>query len=423
KETAPEQKDEDAGDDAKTASDEEKNDAGESELISEEQLKKESQAAKDSVTQPSPTTEPEKQPVEEITAIPADKDIADDIKSPATKEAPVENDTVADEKTDEKPDEKTTATPTVQTAPASQPKPQIKPAPEEKAVAKPEPKPTESVSAEKAKPIEEIVDKKAVHEEKVQEVEIDYDAGKKFLVRSVALTAGDDVVRLLNTLIRYDFHPVVLEETLSTGDVYYYLDMGRFDSVKNAVRLLVYLRNFSDEFFMLGVGGTEKGPAGGLVISRKFDELFPHHAGGGGEDLIALLSSDDFAGDASEDSYFPSTIGVAAVDRTPSTIAPAQTDQDGVTIEKQLRHVAWEMRENGYDVYLEDETFAKPEGVLVGIFETREDALDLSEELKSYGYSVNMIFESGFGEKYYVYADPESVEREITIIHPDAIKD
>ncbi len=260
---------------------------------------------------------------------------------------------------------------------------------------------------------------------------------KRFLVRSVALTADNDLVDLINKLIKHGYHPVILEETLDSGDKFFYLDMGRFDDAQSAVQLLVYLRAYSNDFFVLGTGSA-RGPGSGLLSSTKLDEIFPGD-GSGGKDLLAMLSASDFAvGLYDRDRIIKEPVAEATSDTggrksggvNESGIAtgpvlkvtqPSLVGYEGIPLEKKLRDLAWEMRGRGFDVYLEDETFTKPQGVLVGIFQNQDEALDLSKELQGYGYAVNVIFESGMEDAYFVYADPDSSTREITVVKPDEI--
>ncbi|MEW5947390.1 MAG: hypothetical protein AB1742_14460 [bacterium] len=78
-----------------------------------------------------------------------------------------------------------------------------------------------------------------------------------------------------------------------------------------------------------------------------------------------------------------------------------------MTLRSRLRDLAWELREKGYRVYVEGEDDVSREGVLVGVFDDRSDAVELAREMNSYGYAVRVLRESAGDGSYFVYVHTE----------------
>lgn len=249
-----------------------------------------------------------------------------------------------------------------------------------------------------------------------------------FTVRSAPITDENEKDEMVRRLTLENYHPVVKEIPVKEGRKYYVLEMGAFKDSAVAAGLLYQLRNVPGEFFIVNPDGENVDAGEGLVPLDKAGRLIPHRSGELGDNSLALIS--DYArreGRAPAAMDAPVATGPRKLQRrlnAPKYIRddeekPVEKRVDGVTLSNKLRDIAWEMREGGYGVYLEQETFLEEEGVLVGVMEDKDEASRLGQELLSYGYAVNIIFK-GDGN-YYVYADVDNPAREITVVDKELL--
>gem|GEM_PF-1806127 len=274
-----------------------------------------------------------------------------------------------------------------------------------------------------------------------------------FIVRTGPMLTEKDKDRRAGMLRAAGYHPITKKETVPGGGEYFLLELGRFWDMALAVDLLFKIKQLDSDFFI--VGTQISSGAGDMPIGDRLNQLFPHKDG---EDSLKLLenkisankpapaavdSSDEGTeklivrrvirlsdkGTAKPKQSAPVSGGGASVkaDRAPGGAVfvpnlPQPVSKTPEPILDKLRQAAWNMRENGFDVYLEDEKHTSPEGVLVGIFENKDDAVSLAEELKGYGYTVSIIQQEDIAAKYRVYADPQSASGDISVITPDTLR-
>jgi len=277
-----------------------------------------------------------------------------------------------------------------------------------------------------------------------------------YIVRSGPILTEQDKNQRVQLLKLAGYHPVVKKETLKEGKVFYILELGRFTEMSMAVDLLLKLKDTSSDFFIVGTGNGVD-----LLAGSGLKEIFPGKGMEGEEDNLTLLSAHaanfKTAGISSNNENVeklivrklirPGDKGIAKPVQDTASSNPAKvvspkvasllpasnkiimrkpniesTEGASLSVRERLLKIAWQMREGGYDVRLEDEDKPGPEGKLVGIFNRKEDALDLAQELKEYGYAVNVIQEENGGGLFGVYADPESVSGDISVITPDTLK-
>jgi len=271
-----------------------------------------------------------------------------------------------------------------------------------------------------------------------------------YIVRSRPFVDKNEKDALEALLLDHDYHPSVVEQKLPGRDAQYIVEMGRFDSMHHAVGLLLQVKELTDEFFIVRSGGSQKesasATAGGLFSGGGLQDVFPGRGGGNDTDVIELL------GDIPELEP-PAPLPMTGLERE-NAVAKLQrqkapkmiedfNEAEGIVkssprpgppvasggkvqpapLKNRIRDIAWEMRERGFGVYLEKESFKHPEGIMVGVFDSREGAKELAEELVGYGYAVNVIHEVYGDGRFYVYADPENTTRGITFIDPDKIEE
>lgn len=298
-------------------------------------------------------------------------------------------------------------------------------------------------------------------------------ARKLFIVRSSPILTDKEYERRAAALSIEGYHPFKREETASNGDKYFTIEMGTFSEMAPATELLMSIRRIDSEFFVVGTQ-TTRTATGGLL--DEMDHIFPG-AGtgrartmpqtGSAEDSLSLLLAQaagpktgtvavKSSGDGIEKLVVrrlikPGDMGAAAGAAIEPTFAAAAIPRGGQPsagdtgaalsrtgpraatadsrisrtpapepVSEKLRRIAWAMRAEGLDVYLEDESFKGPEGVLVGMFDRQNEAAELGKELQDYGYAVNIIMETGLKDMYFVYADPESATTEMMIVTPEA---
>lgn len=250
-----------------------------------------------------------------------------------------------------------------------------------------------------------------------------------YTVRSGPITDENEKEEMVRRLTLENYHPAVKEVSVKEGRKYYILEMGAFKDATLAAGLLYQLRNIPGEFFIINPDGENVDSSEGLVPVDRAGRLIPHRSGELGDNSLALIS--DYAsreGRAPASMDAPIATGPRKMQRrqkTPQYIHDIDSGKEkevrveGLTLSNKLRDIAWELREGGYGVYLEQETFLEKEGVLVGVMEDKVEAKKLGEELLGYGYAVNIIYE-GDG-KYYVYADIENPAHEITIVDKELL--
>lgn len=277
-----------------------------------------------------------------------------------------------------------------------------------------------------------------------------------YIVRSGSILTEQDKNQRVQLLKLAGYHPVVKKETLKEGKEFYILELGRFTEMSMAVDLLLKLKETSSDFFIVGTGNGID-----LLAGSGLKEIFTGKGMKDEEDNLTLLSAHaanfKTAGISSNNENVeklvvrklirPGDKGIAKPAQDTASSTPAKvvspkvtsllpasnkiimrkaniesTEGASLSVRERLLKIAWQMREGGYDVRLEDEDKPGPEGKLVGIFNSKEDALDLAQELKEYGYAVNVIQEENGGGLFGVYADPESVSGDISVITPDTLK-
>jgi cell division septation protein DedD len=279
-----------------------------------------------------------------------------------------------------------------------------------------------------------------------------------FVVRSGALPAESDKSRRVDALRTAGYHPIVKKETTPEGGEYFVIELGRFWDMELAVDLLAKIKPFDSDFFIVA---TQANIAGGETLTGdRLSKIFPYE----GEDSLDLLKKQvskpkplvavatneegnerlivrrlirpEDKGSAKPTQDLQVTVGRGAKtggesanprsDLAPggpvfAVHQPQQVAKGAAPVSDVLRQAAWNMRENGFDVYLEDEKKAGPEGVLVGIFEQKDEALGLADELKSYGYAVSVIQQEDADGKYQVFADVKNTSADISVITPEGL--
>ncbi len=275
-----------------------------------------------------------------------------------------------------------------------------------------------------------------------------------FIVRSAPILTRQDKDERVQILKSAGYHPVVRRETMMEGREFFVLELGRFAEMEMAVDLLLKLKNVATDFFVAGTKNEGNILKGGIL-----KELY---SGADGEDENAMdllaghaaiarsnaVSSDSesverlivrkliragdkgMAGRAGDEkgALAAATLKSAGVPLSASsrmfrmkTADMEPAEGASLSVREQLLKVAWRMREGGYDVRLEDEDKPGPEGKLVGIFNNKEDSIELARELQEYGYSVTVIQGENGSGLFGVYTDPESVSGDISIITPDVL--
>ncbi len=279
---------------------------------------------------------------------------------------------------------------------------------------------------------------------------------KKYLVRSSPILTETDAQERMKALEAEGYHPIAREELIGDNDKFFVLDMGRFNKIELAINMLEKVREIDPDFFIVGTRFV-RSEYKGLFSNMEMDTMFPHISGDGGEDSLALLTGQvagpktgaavvKMEGDSQEKLIVRKNIngdeeGIDPSDNNFRLIAgsaeqnleldetetgqkeniPKEHDsvKQRMLVHEKLQEMAWDMRAQGLSVYLENESFDGPEGTLAGMFDDKDSALELGEELRGYGYSVNVIRETGINDMYYVYADPDSTSREMMVITPE----
>ena len=223
-----------------------------------------------------------------------------------------------------------------------------------------------------------------------------------FLVRTRSYLQPGDYQQILKKLEEDGYHPFVREEKTKDGN-FFYLELGSFTEPKTALPLVMELRSRGYPFFLYATSAETK-TDGQILSPITADNLFPSR--GGNVDRLELIM--EIAGAKSPPAPLPGVITT----KKPAHITPPAVTGAGAKpivqpksspIRDRLRDIAWEMREKGFRVYVENESTTTSEGTLVGIFDNKEDAADLGNELSSYGYNVQIMKEAGNGERYFVY--------------------
>ncbi|MEW6200362.1 MAG: hypothetical protein AB1546_00170 [bacterium] len=234
-----------------------------------------------------------------------------------------------------------------------------------------------------------------------------------FIVRSHSYLKPEDYQLLLQKLKDEGYHPFVREE--KTGDEkFFYLELGTFAEVKTALPLVMELRSKGYAFFIYTATGEAQG--GEAILSPlAAEKIFP--AAGANADHLGMLT------DIARGRAPAAPVEVAIKSRMPARITPPVAPGAAVKsvlpsaespVRERLREFAWDMRENGYSVYVEGESIVFPEGILLGMFDNREDADDLADEIGSYGYKVHIVTETDDGERYFVYVEQESSQPQLS---------
>ncbi len=296
-------------------------------------------------------------------------------------------------------------------------------------------------------------------------------ARKLFVVRSSPILTDKEYERRAALLSIEGYHPVKREETASNGDKYLTIEMGMFSEMTAATDLLMRIKQIDSDFYVVGTQLT-RAATGGLLDDM--EHIFPGAGraravlpSGSSEDSLSLLLAQaagpktgsvavKTSGDGVEKLVVrrlirPGDMGMATGATIEPSFAAAAIPRGGSArgaegglammragprpatadsrisrspspepISEKLRKIAWSMRAEGVDVYLEDESFKGPEGVLVGMFDRQNEAAELGRELQEYGYAVNIIMETGLKDMYYVYADPDSAATDMMIVTPEA---
>jgi cell division septation protein DedD len=243
-----------------------------------------------------------------------------------------------------------------------------------------------------------------------------------FTVRSAPYVGRSEAVAFTERLGERGFHPVIRTEQ-SKGEEFYYLEMGVFNNMDQALELVFLLRGQNFDFFVVGAENTGGETArGALVQPDKMARIFPGQAGPA-VDQISLLEnivvnevpSPDQArtwtGGTGPDSGFITSRRMFQFQDT-GPQAPDVTD-----VAMRLRDIAWSLRSEGRDVVFEGEaaTTQSESGVLVGMYETRAQADALAGELRSYGYDILVQqYPTADGERFLIYAQADDTPSEIS---------
>ncbi len=287
-----------------------------------------------------------------------------------------------------------------------------------------------------------------------------------FFVRSGPIFSQQERKRRIERLRIAGYHPAVVQDSTKDEKDKCYLELGRFTDMELALSLLMVIKGVDNDFYVIGNKAGRR-PGETVLSSRDMDRLFPHVAGESGEDQFKLLTTRpieaepkidrvaqvDESGDNRklivrktissrdraniggnfneppantnipiDDNARPQVIRRAINNAPVAENSPVKAEQPGSNLKEQLRKYAWDMRKQGYGVYLDDESTTSSEGVLVGMFDNKKAAIELGEELRNYGYSVNVVQEPGSSNQFYVYADPESTSREIIVTSRNSLE-
>jgi cell division septation protein DedD len=279
-----------------------------------------------------------------------------------------------------------------------------------------------------------------------------YQLPAQYSVTSGPMLTESDAKSRADSLRAAGYHPFIKQRKTPSGDTYFTLELGRFNDMDLALGLLMKIKLIDPDYYITGAsaaggGGTISGRLADVLPTRKDgDEQLQlletqvknqnQHAAGGGkarsqtqdgvERLIVrkIIRPQDKGTAAAGVGAKPKTpVGGGATSSAATVVGftqPVTPSVRSLSVQQKIRNTAWNMREDGFDVYYEREAEPSPEGVLVGIFDSEKDALSLADELKGYGYSVSVIQEDS-GGLYQVLADPESVAGDISVITEDKI--
>ncbi len=272
----------------------------------------------------------------------------------------------------------------------------------------------------------------------------------KYIVRSRPISDNTELLKFKTSLEVLGYKPILHGYTAPSGEQSTVVELGSFNRIDLAVGLMTQLGKYSADFFIVETTTETRTISTGIIDRSAISGILPHHTGSDSTDQIKLVTNAiksapsgtlppnaqraELPGPPQPTPHFH-TGGIIASDTTPQSIirtkmttfdtppeeppAPAQPlDTTRDSLGYVLTQTAWKMRERGFDVYIEDESFQRPEGILVGYYADREDAMSLASDLVSYDYSVNVVYEASMGSMYYVYADPLGTASEILVIEP-----
>lgn len=274
----------------------------------------------------------------------------------------------------------------------------------------------------------------------------------QYSVRSDPMLTEEDAKSRASSLRIAGYHPFVRQQKTASGDTYYVLELGRFNDLSLAVGLLLKIKQMDQNFY---IAGTAAAPTatGDTSISDRLDTVLPTKTdtaeqlqllasqakkqneivtttttgGEGVEKLVVrriIRPADKGVATAKAGTKSKPPVIVSAASKPPENISTTRISaapKRSASVQQKLRNAAWNMREDGFDVFYEHEAEKLPEGVLVGVFDSENDALGLADELKSYGYTISVIQEEG-GGLYQVLADPNSTVGDVSVMTDDKIK-
>jgi hypothetical protein len=235
----------------------------------------------------------------------------------------------------------------------------------------------------------------------------------RFTVRSESYVEKADIVKVSEEVSAKGYHPVIETEHAAEGD-FYYLQMGTFGSSDTALRLVVILKKLGYEFMVVDSSGAKISPidSPALVSPERTAKLFPYE-GEPQVDQWSLLESVPSPRAAGGDQGATQTAQINFKRAKPKELKMGLPEvPEPSAVAKELRDLAWGMREHGFDAYFEGETYFEPSGVLAGVFDTSEEAESLAAEMKSYGYEVAVKQQdTGGGARYSVYAQVDELPK------------
>lgn len=230
-------------------------------------------------------------------------------------------------------------------------------------------------------------------------------SAQSFIIRTRPAYSADALAPEKDKLLRAGYHPSVKEERVQgRDDSVFYLELGVFDNLDDALPLFVTLRQEGFQVFIFSSGAPLPATETPILPAALAQRFFPEMKKSGVDQLELIMRIADGrkppGGDAAAST--PPT------GSTPVGIARAplgDSQRRDSPIRRRLRDYAWRLREKGYSVFVEGESEITGDGVLIGVFEAYDDAVDLAGEMSSYGYSMKILKETRGGTRHYVYVD------------------
>lgn len=230
----------------------------------------------------------------------------------------------------------------------------------------------------------------------------------QYIVRTRPFLSVDDLKPLKEALEEAGYYPHVQEEKIEgEEDNIHYIEMGSFLDLKSALPLFKALRAAGLPVFLYSLSEPAPPQDAPILPPALAGQFFPEMREADVDRLELVMEIADARRPAQPP---PPAVATPTTEPGAGPVFVTQPPHRAVqpiesTIRRRLRDMAWSMREKGYGVFLQGETELTPEGILVGVFDTEEDAADLAGELGSYGYTMRVLRETYGGTRYYVYVD------------------